>query len=98
MENQQIFPEFKDEDVIGVIKYIGDKVEFLNFAKDLAVKIFHKEIPVDVSKQPTLHLYRTTCTMYIMGTVKGVERNEIIFVKNKSNADTEQRQDIGTVG
>lgn len=79
----QLFPEFKNEDVVGVIKYVGERSEFINFAKDLAVKVYDIKIPVDPSTQPTLHLYRTTCTMYIMGTVKGVERNEIIFVKHK---------------
>lgn len=95
---QQLFPEFKNEDVVGVIKYVGAKEEFLNFAKDLAIKVYDKSIPVDAETKPTLHLYRTTCTMYIMGTVKGVERNEIIFVKQKLNADTEQRQNTGTAG
>jgi hypothetical protein len=98
MENQQIFPEFKNEDVVGVIKYVGDKAEFLNFAKDLAIKIYDPAITVDPKEKPMLHLYRTTATMYIMGTVKGVERNEIIFVKQKLNANTEQRQDTGTAG
>ena len=96
MENQQIFPEFKNEDVVGVIKYVGPKEEFLNFAKDLAIKIYDKAIPVDPSRQPTIHLYRTTCTMYIMGTVSGVERNEIIFVKNITKNESEQRQNTGT--
>lgn len=95
---QQIFPEFKNEDVVGVIKYVGEKSEFLKFAENLAIKIYDKSIPVDASRQPTLNLYRTTCTMFIMGTVKGVERNEIIFVRQKLNENTEQRQDTGTAG
>ena len=91
--------DIKPENIVGVIAYIGDPKEFLTFAKDIAVKIYGKDIPVDAEKHPQTALFRNTATMYIFGTVKGVVKNEIIFVKNEAKKDDiEQRETTGTAG
>jgi hypothetical protein len=82
-QKEQLLPEFKNEDIVGIVKFVGKRSDFLKFAQDIAIKVYDLKIPVDVEKHPQLDLYRRTATMYIMGTVKGVVRNEIIFVKNK---------------
>jgi hypothetical protein len=85
----QLFPEFKNEDVIGVIKYVGEREEFIKFAKDMALRIYDFKIPVDPEKHPQLDLFRWNTKMVILGTVNGVVRNEIIFVKDKVKKDGE---------
>lgn len=80
-KNEELIDGFKNENIVGVIKYVGSKEEFLNFANDLAVKIYGTNIPT--KEATTVHLYRTTCTMYILRTVNGILRNEIIFYKNE---------------
>lgn len=99
-KNEMPINGFNKENVAGIIKYVGSKEDFLKFAQDLAVKIYGTDIPV-VAEKPTLHLYKTTCTMYIIGTVNGVLRNEIIFYKNDLQSQTEdgkQRESTGTGG
>lgn len=94
----QIFPEFKNEDVIGVVKFVGERSEFLKFAQDIATKIYDLKIPVDPQKHPQWDLFRRTATMVIVGTVKGVVRNEIIFVKKIEKPNDGQSENAEPAG
>jgi hypothetical protein len=79
---EQICPEIKNENILGLIKYVGHRKDFLEFAQNLASKVYDIRIPIDPEKHPQHELFRNNATMFIFGTVNGVERNEIVFAKN----------------
>lgn len=70
----------EDDNILAVIKFNGTRKEFNDFAIKVINQITH--IPVDVNeKKLSLKEPFTTASMYVLGTVKGVDRNEIIFLK-----------------
>lgn len=71
--------EFKDNDVLAVIKFNGPRSEFNDFANKVITQV--TEIPYDSEKHDLKPPF-DGAKMYVLGTVNGIVRNEIIFIKN----------------